>query len=42
MAEIDREKGAELLMQHEVVRVNAENGSVRSVTVRCTDSGSPD
>ena len=37
-----REKGAELLMQHEVVRVNAENGSVRSVTVRCTDSGSPD
>ena len=29
-------------MQHEVVRVNAENGSVRSVTVRCTDSGSPD
>lgn len=37
MAEIDCEKGAELLMQHEVVRVNAENGSVRSVTVRCTE-----
>ncbi len=42
MAEIDKELGAELLMNREVVKISAENGKVISVTVRCTDENSPE
>ncbi|MBP1560250.1 MAG: NAD(P)/FAD-dependent oxidoreductase [Oscillospiraceae bacterium] len=36
------EMGAELIMQREVVRVNAEGGKIRSVVIRNTDENSPD
>lgn len=42
MAEVDCGMGAELLMQQEVVRVSAENGRVKSVTIKCTDRSSPE
>ncbi len=42
MAEIDIENGAELLLNHEAVKIDARNGRVNSVTVRCNDCNSPD
>ncbi len=42
MADICTEKGAELKMQHEVVKVTSDSGRVTSVTVRNTDKASPD
>ncbi|MBQ9947236.1 MAG: NAD(P)/FAD-dependent oxidoreductase [Oscillospiraceae bacterium] len=42
MADICTEKGAELKMQYEVVKVTSDSGRVTSVTVRNTDKNSPD
>jgi len=42
LADIDRELGAELLMNREAVKVSEENGVVTGVTVRNTDKASPD
>lgn len=42
MADIDREMGAELLLNREVVKICAQNGRVCSVVVKCTDENSPD
>lgn len=42
MADICVEKGAELLTGREVVRINAEDGRVKSVVIRNTDKASAD
>lgn len=42
LADINCKMGAELLMQREVVGINAENGVIKSVTVKNTDRNSPD
>ena len=42
LAEIDLEMGAELIMNCEVVKISAENGVIKGVTVRNTKESSPD
>lgn len=42
LAEIDCENGAELIMHREAVKFAAADGKITSVTVRNTDSSSPD
>ena len=42
LADTDRDMGAELLINREVIGVTAENGIVKSVRVRCTDETSAD
>lgn len=40
MADIDRNMGAEIIMQNEVVGISAENGKIISVTVKCNNEKS--
>ncbi|MGN0675780.1 MAG: NAD(P)/FAD-dependent oxidoreductase [Oscillospiraceae bacterium] len=42
LADINRELGAEIIMQHEVIGIETDNGVVTSVTIKNTDSSSPD
>lgn len=41
LAEIDKEMGAEILMNREVVKISADGGVIKGVTVRNTDKSSP-